>query len=883
MKRINPYNSKSSKTSNVQKFAMASREKSTKSTTKKKTAVKKTSSSSFSLKKFFTSKNAVCIYGILLLLFSIFLFISIISFYFNAKNNIQFVQHIIPSSELHNVFKSIGAYLSYYAVNYFFGVASIGFSFLFFLYAIKVLFNKSPFSLIRATINTLLSMAFISFTLGIITMKFHSDNSFLEGYFGDFCANFLFDKIGFPGLIIVDLTCLILILIACFDFSIENLYESIAAKIAQIRENNAIKKQKAAEEKAKTITISNFKREDQPDLYITEHGGLSKEYAPSSYDIVDNKDAENTYESEGKEPDLFTDDQTIDDEVPFEIVHNNSDSQNLETINDDGEDDEYEDTEMDEDNSDSQQKLTAEEVMNLEPYDPRKELSHFEFPPVELLVDYPFTATAKEIINKELHENKISIEKTLLSFGIAIKSIKAVVGPTVTLYEIVPKEGVRISKIKSLEDDIALSMSALGIRIIAPIPGRGTIGIEVPNKNPKIVSMREIITSDKFQNNNYALPIGLGKTINDEAFVVDLAKMPHLLVAGATGQGKSVGLNAIITSLLYTKHPSEMKFVLVDPKKVEFTLYSTIENYYLASIPEVTDTEEEETIITDTKKVVRTLNSLCMEMDTRYDLLKKAKMRNIKEYNAKFCARGLSPAAGHRYMPYIVVVIDEFGDLIMTAGREVEQPLARLAQLARAIGIHLVIATQRPSVNIITGSIKANFPARIAFRVQSGVDSKTILDATGANQLIGKGDMLISTGSDVVRLQCAFVDTPEVEKIAEFIGNQSMERPLQNPFELPFAPDPSDKGGDLRSDEPTNPNELDSLIVEAATLIVQTQQGSTSSIQRKMSIGYNRAGRIMDQLEDLKIVGPGAGSKPRQVLIKTEAELRLHLDSLGLL
>lgn len=884
MKRISPYNSKSSKTSNVQKFAMASREKKSKSTPKKKTAVKKTSTSSFSLKKFFTSKNAVCTYGILLLLFSIFLFISIISFYFNAKNNIQYVQHIIPSSELHNVFKSIGAYLSFYAVNYFFGVASIGFAFLFFLYAIKLLFNKTPFSLVRATINTLLSMAFISFTLGIVTMKFHSDNSFLEGYFGDFCANFLLDKIGFPGLIIVDITCLVLILIACFDFSIENLYENIVAKIALIRENNAEKRQKAAAEKAKTLTVSNFKHEDQPDLYITEHGGLSKEYAPSSYDIVDNKEDDSIPEIDGDDSDFFNDDQISDsDEVPFEIVHNNSDSQTLGNNNGDGESDEDDNAEIDDNNPDSQQQLTAEEVLNLEPYDPRKELSHFEFPPVDLLVDYPFTATAKETINKELHENKISIEKTLLSFGIAIKSIKAVVGPTVTLYEIVPKEGVRISKIKSLEDDIALSMSALGIRIIAPIPGRGTIGIEVPNKNPKIVSMREIITSDKFQNNNYALPIGLGKTINDEAFVVDLAKMPHLLVAGATGQGKSVGLNAIITSLLYTKHPSEMKFVLVDPKKVEFTLYSTIENYYLASIPEVTDTEEEETIITDTKKVVRTLNSLCMEMDTRYDLLKKAKMRNIKEYNAKFCARGLSPAAGHRYMPYIVVVIDEFGDLIMTAGREVEQPLARLAQLARAIGIHLVIATQRPSVNIITGSIKANFPARIAFRVQSGVDSKTILDATGANQLIGKGDMLISTGSDVVRLQCAFVDTPEVEKIAEFIGNQSVERPLQNPFELPFAPDPSDKGGDMRSDEPTNPNELDSLIVEAATLIVQTQQGSTSSIQRKMSIGYNRAGRIMDQLEDLKIVGPGAGSKPRQVLIKTEAELRLHLDSLGLL
>ena len=556
------------------------------------------------------------------------------------------------------------------------------------------------------------------------------------------------------------------------------------------------------------------------------------------------------------------------EEVPFELVNNQA------TLSDEGQ---GEDLDFEEEESEHP-KLTAEEVRNLEPYDPRKELSNYEFPSVDLLNEYPAKEANEELMKRELLENKKRIESTLNSFGIPIRKISATVGPTVTLYEIVPAEGVRISKIKNLEDDIALSLAALGIRIIAPIPGRGTIGIEVPNKNANIVSMKEIIASDKFQNNSYALPIGLGRTISNEPFVVDLAKMPHLLVAGATGQGKSVGLNAIITSLLYTKHPCEMKLVLIDPKKVEFTLYSAIENYYLAKLPE----NGEEVIITDTKKVVRTLNSLCVEMDQRYDLLKLAKMRNIKEYNAKFCARELSPAMGHRYLPYIVLVIDEFGDLIMTAGREVEQPLARLAQLARAIGIHLVIATQRPSVNIITGSIKANFPARIAFRVQSSVDSRTILDSTGANQLIGKGDMLISTGSDLVRLQCAFVDTPEVEKIAEYIESKAELSPLMQPYELPDVPE-SGGGDDSNHDDEPDSGEIDPLFVDAAVLVVQSQQGSTSYIQRRMKLGYNRAGRIMDQLEDFNIVGAANGSKPRDVLVKSDAQLRELLASKGML
>ena len=826
-------------------------------------------SSSFSFRKFIIGDKMVIFYGVLLILFALLLFLSIGSFYFNAHNNVAFVEsgHAEPAL---NIAKGVGATLSYFFVQYFFGIASIGFPFLILLYGIRLVAKKSVLPLGRTTFAVLMTMAWISITLGLVGYNSNS-SPFLAGYFGNFICNSLVEQVGMVFSVLIDIAVFVLVLVFCYEINIQGIADAFQRMLVNMRERKAVRR---AEKVRQAIPVTRTQHEDQPDLYITDHGTLSDEYKPKVYDLVDVKEEEQQEEME-KAGDVFEPDQLFEeeepeaqtDDIPFDFVNTNDMA--ADELSDESGDEEGEE--------EKPRELTPEEVRELEPYDPRKELSLFEFPPVDLLKDYPYTASTEELIKKELMENKVSIEKTLLSFGIAIKSISAVVGPTVTLYEIVPKEGVRISKIKNLEDDIALSLSALGIRIIAPIPGRGTIGIEVPNKNPNIVSMREIINSDKFRKNNYALPIGLGKTINNESFVVDLAKMPHLLVAGATGQGKSVGLNAIITSLLYTKHPCEMKFVLVDPKKVEFTLYSVIENYYLATLPDNGDA-----IITDTKKVVRTLNSLCVEMDTRYDLLKAAKMRNIKEYNAKFCARELSPVAGHRYMPYIVVVIDEFGDLIMTAGREVEQPLARLAQLARAIGIHLVIATQRPSVNIITGSIKANFPARIAFRVQSGVDSKTILDATGANQLIGKGDMLISTGSDVVRLQCAFVDTPEVEKIAEFIEKQEEVHPLLEPYELPDVPEPGDEGAG-RGDAPTNPNELDPMLVEAATLIVQTQQGSTSSIQRKLSLGYNRAGRIMDQLEDLKIVGPGSGSKPRQVLIKTEAELRQHLADLQLL
>jgi S-DNA-T family DNA segregation ATPase FtsK/SpoIIIE len=508
-------------------------------------------------------------------------------------------------------------------------------------------------------------------------------------------------------------------------------------------------------------------------------------------------------------------------------------------------------------------KAINKKVKDFGEYDPTLDLSRFQLPKIDLLKQY---GDGQITFDKdEIEANKNRIVETLQNYNIEIKEIKATIGPTVTLYEIVPAAGIRISKIKNLEDDIALSLAALGIRIIAPIPGKGTIGIEVPNANAQVVSMRQVIASKKFQEAKMELPVAMGRTITNENFIFDLAKMPHLLMAGATGQGKSVGLNAILTSLLYKKHPSQLKFVLVDPKKVELTLYNKIERHYLAILP-----DSEEAIITDTTKVIHTLNSLCIEMDNRYELLKSAMVRNIKEYNAKFIARRLNPEEGHKYLPYIVLVIDEFADLIMTAGKEVEMPIARLAQLARAIGIHLIVATQRPSVNVITGIIKANFPARAAFRVTSKIDSRTILDAGGADQLIGKGDMLFSQGSDLVRLQCAFVDTPEVEEICDFIGNQQA---YPTAYQLPeYVGEEGGGVGDI------DPSERDALFEDAARLVVQTQQGSTSMIQRKLKLGYNRAGRIVDQLEAAGILGPFEGSKARQVLVPDEIALEQKLN-----
>ena len=505
-------------------------------------------------------------------------------------------------------------------------------------------------------------------------------------------------------------------------------------------------------------------------------------------------------------------------------------------------------------------------IQDNEKYAPELDLPDYHFPTLDLLEE---RQQQKIVLDKEeLEQNKNQIIQTLRSFNIEIQRISATVGPTVTLYEIVPAEGVRISKIRNLEDDIALNLAALGIRIIAPIPGRGTIGIEVPNANKQVVTIRGILASEKFATTKMSLPIALGKKIDNENYIVDLATMPHLLMAGATGQGKSVGINTILVSLLYKKHPSQLKFVMIDPKKVELSIYRTIENHFLAKLP-----DEEEAIITDTKKVINTLNSLCIEMDNRYELLKEAGSRNIKEYNDKFIRRRLNPENGHKYLPFIVLVIDEFADLMMTAGKEVEMPIARLAQLARAVGIHLIIATQRPSVNVITGTIKANFPARIAFKVSAKVDSRTILDAGGAEQLIGRGDMLISFGSELLRLQCAFVDTPEVESVTDFIGEQ---RGYPSAFELPEYVGEESGGGDKKADL-TN---RDKLFEECARMVVTSQSGSTSMLQRRFNLGYNRAGRIMDQLEAADIVGPSAGSKPRDVLVHTEAELEQLLEGL---
>ena len=509
--------------------------------------------------------------------------------------------------------------------------------------------------------------------------------------------------------------------------------------------------------------------------------------------------------------------------------------------------------------------ITVTDISNLPPYDPTLDLSDYKLPPVSLLNHLD---NKKTVSDAELTENKTKIVNVLKDFRIKLTKIKANIGPTVTLYELTPAPGVKISKIKSLEDDIMMNLKATGIRIIAPIPGRGTVGIEVPNQNPEIVTMESLITSAAFQNSKYELPLAIGKTISNESYVIDLTKCPHLLVAGATGQGKSVGLNAIIASILYKKHPAQVKFVLVDPKKVELTLYKKIEKHYLAKLP-----ESEDAIITDVEKVKQTLNSLTVEMDNRYDLLKEAECRNIKEYNAKFIARRLNPERGHKFLPYIIVVIDEFADLIMTAGKEVEKPLARIAQLARAIGIHLIVATQRPTTNIITGTIKANFPSRIAFKVSSAVDSKTILDTTGANHLIGRGDMLVQYGSDgITRLQCAFIDTPELEKITEYIGSQ---RGYPTTYELP---EPDIEAGDEA--EAVDLSKRDSMFEEAARIIVTTQQGSTSMLQRKLEIGYNRAGRIMDQLEAAGIVGPAEGSKPRKVYIDSEYALSQFIENL---
>lgn len=819
-----------------------------------------------SSKKHLTKEQWHKIFGILLLLFSLVAFVSILSFWFTHTADQEYVQ---PGSDTPpgNWCRGLGAYLAHFCCDATFGLFAIGIPFLTFLYGVRLTFEKTLLPLFRTTVTTLLTMVWLSMFLAFFFVKKGEVdiNSFPSGFFGNSITGLLVDGTGKIATFFILLALLLLILFLCYNVS-PSVFVKAGSKVkdkwvASRKNRDDSDDDDDDEDDAEVVAGGKKKKkgsqqretEELPGQYIEELGGLSKEYGNNTIDLGGSETVNQKSEAPVSE-------------VPFDIVNGDSSNDNPQEETDNAE------MAVEPDTPEPAPLALPEPVLPLEDYDPRLDLSHYQFPTTDLLLDYQPTVINEAAKMQELREKKERIEKTLKSFGIEIKKIFATIGPTVTLYEIVPAEGVRISKIKNLEDDIALSLAALGIRIIAPIPGKGTIGIEVPNANPQIVAMKDILDSDKFQNNKYDLPIGLGKTISNEPFVADLAKMPHLLMAGATGQGKSVGLNAIIASLLYKKHPSELKFVLIDPKKVEFTLYSIIERHYLAMLPGA-----DNPIITDVKKVIYTLNSLCAEMDARYDLLQLAQVRNIKEYNTKFCQRKLSPTNGHRYLPYIVLIIDEFGDLIMTAGREVETPIARLAQLARAIGIHLIIATQRPSVNIITGVIKANFPSRIAFRVTSIVDSRTILDGSGANQLIGKGDMLLSTGSDLVRLQCAFIDTPEVEALTRFIADQ---QGYPEPFLLPEYVEENTGRGD---DEPVNPNEIDSCFMDAATLIVETQMGSTSLLQRKMKLGYARAGRIMDQLEEFKIVGPAVGSKVREVKVKTAEELRMIFQSMGLI
>ncbi|MDL2312280.1 DNA translocase FtsK [Bacteroidales bacterium OttesenSCG-928-B11] len=832
--------------------------------TKGKKSKTKKDGDSFPLFRFLGSERMTQVYGVVFMAFAVFLFISIFSHIFTHESDLGFIHKLPDMNNPENIGGKPGAYLAYYFTHYLFGIFSIGFSLIFFLIGLRLTFDKTPLRILKTSITTILTMAWLSMVAGFFV--YDSAGLFVAGYFGVFTGEALWLSTGPLVAVLIAVIAFLAIGIICYNLSIKSLGNGIAKTSIAIGGSfmwvfNKIKEQKTKRETNPKPRKTKKKRTDADldtdlsDLYITNRNELQDEYDVNKVHFDLDDPAEMPLKPE------------LEDEgVPFDI-RNDLGSNLPDEFTEENEDNEG-------DEGDAENGESEEGMLFLEDYDPRADLSTYQLPGETLLKDYSVKEVDTAVMRAELVENKNKIETTLKHFNIQIKSISATVGPTVTLYEIVPAEGIRISKIKNLEDDIALNLAALGIRIIAPIPGKGTIGIEVPNKNPRIVSMREIIESDKFKNNKYDLPIGLGKTISNESFVVDLAKMPHMLMAGATGQGKSVGLNAIIASLLYTKHPSELKFVMIDPKKVEFSLYSVIENYYLAKLPDM-----EEPIITDTKKVIRTLKSLCEEMDERYDLLKAAKTRNIKEYNAKFRARQLNPLNGHRFLPYIVLLIDEFGDLIMTAGREVEMPIARLAQLARAIGIHLIIATQRPSVNIITGTIKANFPARIAFRVSSKIDSRTILDGNGADQLIGKGDMLISTGSDLIRLQCAFVDTPEVENIVRHIESQQA---YPSAFLLPDVPEDS-KGGRDDDDDSAGSDNIDDFFMDAASLIVQAQQGSTSLIQRKLSLGYNRAGRIMDQLEKYKIVGPAKGSKAREVLVKTNDELREIFVRLGIL
>ena len=792
--------------------------------------------------------------GLLVLVYGFIMLISFSSHFVTGSKE----QTALESGDIdkaQNICGSLGSYTASYFMDDCFGV----FAYLIAIFALALgikLLGAYRVRLWKWFINCAIIMVWGSTTLCLVEEQFLAENHLLfgevtfhaGGLHGVNAFHLLRNLVGVPGTYILLLT--VAILYMCYLSS---------ETIHLVRK--ALKPQDLIRDKVKTpswwsrLWSRPEEDEEEEEEYDEE---LDKDYE------------EYSQTTDGNEEEEFEDRSTYSISMSTQVGDNEGTTLTIATSPDTEE--KKDDMELQIEEAASEDEADgdslAEPLKDLEPYDPRKDLENYKFPELDLLKKYAENGPAIDMA--EQNANKDRILSVLKSFGVEISSINATIGPTITLYEITPAQGVRISKIRNLEDDIALSLSALGIRIIAPIPGKGTIGIEVPNKNPRIVSMESILNSKKFQESTYELPIALGKTITNEVFMVDLAKMPHLLVAGATGQGKSVGLNAIITSLLYKKHPAELKFVMVDPKKVEFSVYSPLENHFLAKIP-----GEADPIITDVTKVVQTLKSLCQLMDHRYDLLKKARVRNIKEYNAKFKARQLNPENGHEFMPYIVVIIDEFGDLIMTAGKEVELPIARIAQLARAVGMHMVIATQRPTTNIITGTIKANFPARMAFKVMSQIDSRTILDRNGANQLVGRGDMLFMSGVDPVRVQCAFVDTPEVERINSFICTQQS---YLSAFELPEPL--SDGDGEGGGNGQLDAGEIDPMFLEAARLIVVHQLGSTSLIQRKFSIGYNRAGRLMDQMERAGIVGPSRGAKPREVLVADETELEAKYQSL---
>jgi DNA segregation ATPase FtsK/SpoIIIE, S-DNA-T family len=846
---------------------MANKVKSIKANTAAADSLKQEKEETVEIKEFLKDERTHKIAGSISILFALLFFIAFTSYLFTWDEDQDKVfkegYKLLAGTDaqVSNLMGTFGAFISHFFIYQGFGVASYLICTFFFIIGVNLFFGKKIFSVVRNIKYLLIGLPLLSVTASVLL----GGQAFAwGGAVGDMSKDYLFKTIGKIGTIGLIGVSFLAYVIWRFNPSF-NLPEKKIASPLQETPPIIIEEDIDAEEEEDMEDDKPTKKTGQKNNGLKGNVGAMNEVPDQSplfnHDLVIVEREEEPAvlpatkpQEKLKEPEMvpgINEAQVLPQTTPTVLAPVSAIELEIKSV--------------EEKSAEEEVAMTVEKVQQLKPYDPILDLRDYKYPSLELLENHGSEKIVQD--PQELENNKNQIITTLKNYDIHIQKISATVGPTVTLYEIIPAAGVRISRIKNLEDDIALSLAALGIRIIAPIPGKGTIGIEVPNARKTIVSMKTLLMSEKFQNNNFSLPIAIGKKIDNENFIVDLASMPHLLMAGATGQGKSVGLNAILVSLLYKKHPSQLKFVLVDPKKVELSIYKKIERHFLAKLP-----GEEDAIITDTKKVVHTLNALCIEMDNRYDLLKEAGVRNIKEYNEKFASRKLNPEKGHQYLPFIVLVVDEFADLIMTAGKEVEMPITRLAQLARAIGIHLIIATQRPSVNIITGTIKANFPARIAFKVSSKIDSRTILDSGGAEQLIGKGDMLISYNGEVVRLQCAFVDTPEVDKIVDFIGEQ---RGYPDAFLLPEYID--EKEMESRD---FDVNSKDALFEDAARLIVSSQSGSTSLLQRRMKLGYNRAGRLMDQLEAAGIVGASQGSKVRDVLIKTEADLQQYLNQM---